>query len=181
MVGPSHSSQNTANEYAAKHEPDVTKKMASLWENKVNENDGGKLASTFAKAPDEVAKGRKPRGGAPAVARVGARASRMASTGSTEEADAGPPMISRRKSIVEISTTYQQTAGASKEEMEKEVRRAVGEANAASAREGKRVEETRAKGREAERAGARDVVEKLERQMQAMAATVAELRATINA
>lgn len=195
MVNVTHSSQNTASEYEAKHEPDVAKKMASLWENKVNENDGGKLSPTFAKAPGEVAASRKPIKHKVVATKVslnsaggvsggmGARgSSRSSSNSSNSEADSGPARtFTRNKSVVEMKSNFEKSKGASKEELEEEVRKAVAEANAKAAREAKVLEEARAKSREEQRMKARETLSHLERQLATMNETVAVLRAQVDA
>lgn len=196
MVSPTHSSQNTASEYEAKHEPDVAKKMANIWENMVNENDGGKLSPTFAQAPGEVAAARKPlkhkvvttnvplnSAGGAGGGGMGTRETSHGSTNSSNaEVDSGPARpISRQKSVVEMKSTFEKSKGASKEQLEEEVRKAVAEANAKAAREAKIVEEARAKHREEQREKARETLSKLEGQLSQMNETVAVLRAQVNA
>lgn len=188
MVGAPHSSQNTSSEYEAKHEPDVAKKMASLWENKVNENDGGKLSPTFARAPDEVAAARKPLTHKVVQTKSplggGGIGARQTSKHSSRDAESGPPAersFSRKKSVVEMKSKYEKGTGASKEQLEEEVRNAVAEANAMAAREAKVLEEARARDREAQREKARETLATLEGQLAAMNETVAVLRAQVNA
>lgn len=165
-----HSSQNTANEYDAKHEPDIAKKMANVWEQKTMENDGGKLPSTFCKDPRQVAQNaaKAPRKHAIVEApntkskTTGGIGSRTSSRKSTD-ADAGPgssgppPSFGRQKSVVEMTSKFNKKVK-SNEEIEAEVRKEINKA------------------RDVERAQAGKTIQTIEEQIAALQATIAQLK-----
>jgi hypothetical protein len=183
MVKPSHPSQKVANEYDAKHEPDVAKKMANLWESKVVQNDGGQLSPTFAQSPEDIAKSRTKPTKHATVQSPGYSSSARGtpSADSSSTADSGPRSFSHQKSVVEIKSKYEGSAGASREELERKVKAAVAEANAAAAREAKRIEEQHARDREEQRAETHHTLATLEKQLAAVNETLEVLRAQVNA
>jgi hypothetical protein len=187
MVRTTHSSQNTANEYDAKHEPDVAKKMANLWENKVNENDGGKLSPLFAQSPDEVAANRKKAAQPTALTahpKVVMKTLGTSETGlgrsnsKVADADPGPAGVSRKKPVVDVKNKYERGGKVGgQESVEQKVKEAAAAENAKAAAEAKRVEEQRTKDREARRVAAGETFALLQKQMEEMNKTVAELKA----
>jgi hypothetical protein len=174
MVRTTHSSQNTANEYDAKHEPDVAKKMANLWENKVNENDGGKLSPLFAQSPDALTAHPKV-----VMKTLGTSETGLGRSNSkVADADPGPAGVSRKKPAVDVKNKYERGGKVGgQESVEQKVKEAAAAENAKAAAEAKRVEEQRTKDREARRVAAGETFALLQKQMEEMNKTVAELKA----
>lgn len=107
-----HSSMQTAHEYSGKA-PEITSKMTSMWESKVQE-EGGKLPVGFRKNIRDSATftgGIPPRG--PSLKMMGSRGSLNADDDWRKEsqpntqADPGPPVLAKKLSVVELKSAFE--------------------------------------------------------------------------
>lgn len=118
-----HPSIQTAHEYTGKA-PEITSKLTSLWESKVKQD--GKLPESFNKDPHPIASAKgvpPPRG--PSLKFMGSRNSSKnesesrSDMKSSNQADAGPPLLAKKLSVVEIKSVFEKDVAEGSKEIEK--------------------------------------------------------------